>query len=93
MNLGRVIGSIWATRKDASINGKRMLLVQPLAADGQKKGRPLAALDTCDAGSGDRVMYVTSAEAAIPFKPSQELTASDATIVGVVDEEGLHLQK
>lgn len=86
MNLGRVIGSIWATQKDPSIDGKRMLLVQPLFADGKPVGRPIASLDTCDAGPGDHVMYVTSAEAAIPFRSSQELTASDATIVGVVDE-------
>lgn len=85
MNLGRVIGSVWATRKDPSLEGKPMLLVQPLRADGTARGRPLAALDTADAGPGDRVLYVTSAEAALPFRPPQELTATDATIVGVVD--------
>ena len=85
MRLGRVIGNVWATRKDPSLEGKRMLLVQPLRADGTDVGRPTAALDTADAGPGDRVLYVTSAEAALPFKPAQDLTASDATIVGVVD--------
>ena len=85
MNLGRVIGSVWATRKDPSLAGKRMLLVQPLRADGTSRGRPLVALDTADAGPGDRVHYVTSAEAALPFRPPQDLTATDATIVGVVD--------
>jgi ethanolamine utilization protein EutN len=85
MNIGRVIGSVWATRKDPSLEGKRMLLVQPLRADGSAAGRALAALDTCDAGPGDRVLYVTSAEAALPFRPPQNLTATDATIVGVVE--------
>jgi ethanolamine utilization protein EutN len=85
VKIGRVIGSVWATQKDPSITGKRMLLVQPLRADGTEKGRPEAALDTCDAGPGDRVLYVTSAEAALPFTPQNRLTASDATIVGVVD--------
>lgn len=88
MNLGRVIGRLWATRKDPSLDGKRMLLLQRLRADGTPTGRPLAALDTCDAGPGDRVLYVTSAEAALPFRPRQELTASDATIVGVIDPAG-----
>ncbi len=86
MNLGHVIGSVWATRKDPSLVGKRMLLVQPLHFDGTPAGRPLAALDTADAGPGDRVIYVTSAEAAIPFRAEQDLTATDATIVGVVDD-------
>ena len=85
MRLGRVIGNVWATQKDPSLVGRRMLLVQPLGADGQDAGRPETALDTCDAGPGDTVMYVTSAEAALPFRPTHALTASDATIVGVVD--------
>ena len=87
MRLGRVIGSVWATRKDASLSGRRMLLVQPLRADGSDAGTPEAALDTADAGVGDRVLYVTSAEAALPFRPGNDLTATDATIVGVVDPE------
>jgi len=85
MNLGRVIGSVWATQKDPSLEGARMLLVQPLRADGSPRGRPVAALDTCDAGPGDRVLYVTAAEAALPFRPERDLTATDATIVGVID--------
>ena len=62
-----------------------MLLVQPLRADGSEKGRPTAALDTCDAGPGDHVLFVTSAEAALPFQPQNRLTATDATIVAVID--------
>ena len=85
MRLGRVIGSVWATRKDPTLEGKRLLLVQPLRADGSPRGSVEAMLDTADAGVGDQVLYVTSAEAALPFKPQQDLTASDATIVGVVD--------
>lgn len=85
MTIGKVIGSVWATRKDPSIEGKRMLLVQPLRADGALAGFPTVALDTCDAGPGDRVLFVTSSEAAIPFRPPQDLTATDATIVAVVD--------
>ena len=85
MRLGRVIGNVWATRKDPSLHARRMLLVQPLRADGSDAGRPETALDTCDAGPGDTVLVVTSAEAALPFQATHELTASDATIVGVVD--------
>ena len=85
MTIGRVIGSVWATLKDPSVEGKRMLFVQPLRADGTEKGRPTAALDTCDAGPGDHVLIVTSAEAALPFTPQNRLTATDATIVAIVD--------
>lgn len=85
MNLGHVIGSVWATRKDPSLEGKRMLLVQPLNFDGSLRGGPIAALDTVDAGVGDTVIFVTSVEAALPFRPAQDLVATDATVVGVVD--------
>ncbi len=83
MNLGRVIGTIWATRKYPTLEGKRMLIVQPLTFAGKKAGSPLVALDTVDAGTGDVIIYVTASEAAIPFRP--HLTPTDATIVGVVD--------
>ena len=87
MRVGRVIGTVWATQKDPSLVGRRMLLVQPTDA-GRDVGRPTVALDTADAGPGDTVLYVTSAEAAIPFRPAHALTATDATIVGVVDPPG-----
>jgi ethanolamine utilization protein EutN len=83
MNLGRVIGSLWATRKDTSLEGHRLLLVQPLSFVGEDSGAPFISLDTVDAGPGDVVLYVTSTEAALPFRP--HLTATDATIVGIVD--------
>ena len=82
-----MIGSVWATQKDPSLHGRRLLLVQPVTAAGADAGSPEAMLDTADAGPGDTVLYVTSAEAALPFRPERALTASDATIVGVVDPQ------
>lgn len=87
MNLGRVIGSVWATRKYPTLTGRRMLFVQPLTFAGDEAGAPLVALDTVDAGTGDVVIYVSSTEAAIPFRPA--LTPTDATIVGVVERVDL----
>jgi len=83
MKLGRVIGSVWATRKDERLDRRRLLLVQPLTFRGKETGGSITALDTVDAGPEDIVIYATSAEAAIPFQPG--LTPTDATIVGVVD--------
>ncbi len=83
MRLGRVIGNIWATKKDKRLASKKMLLVQPISFRGKESGQPITALDTVDAGVADVVIYATSAEAAIPFQPG--LTPTDATIVGVVD--------
>lgn len=83
MKLARVIGNIWATRKDDRLEGRRMLLVQPMNFAGADRGNAIIALDTADAGVGDVVIYATASEAAIPFQPG--LTPTDATIVGVVD--------
>jgi ethanolamine utilization protein EutN len=83
MKLGRVIGNLWATRKDPRFEGRRLLIVQPLTFTGALAGSPLIALDTVDAGEGDVVMFSTSSEAAIPFRPG--LTPTDATIVGIVE--------
>lgn len=85
MTLARVIGCVWATVKDESLHGQKMLIVQPIGADGADHGQPTTALDTCDAGTGDRVLVVTSAEAALPFVDRHPLTATDATVVGVLD--------
>ncbi|MCB0719602.1 MAG: EutN/CcmL family microcompartment protein [Bacteroidetes bacterium] len=87
MKLGRVIGNVWATRKDARLDSRRMLFVQPLTFAGKESGAPIVSLDTMDAGVGDTVIYATSAEAAIPFLPG--LTPTDATIVGIVDRVDL----
>lgn len=84
MNLGRVIGSLWATQKYPTLVGKRMVIVQPLSFSGEDSGRPLIALDTVDAGPGETVIYATSSEAAIPFAP--DLVPTDATVVGIVEQ-------
>ena len=86
MNLGRVIGSVWATQKHEAFEGRRLLVVQPMTFAGADVGGPIVSLDTVDAGPGDVVIYSTSSEAAIPFRPAVPLTPTDATIVGVVEQ-------
>jgi microcompartment protein CcmK/EutM len=83
MNLARVIGSVWATCKDSRLEGRRILLLQPVSFTGELAGSTVAALDTVDAGPEDLVIYATASEAAIPFQPG--LTPTDATVVGIVD--------
>ena len=83
MRLARVTGSLWATQKDDSVEGLRMLVVQPVRADGSDAGRPFVALDTLGAGPGETVLLATSTEAGLPF--GRPLVATDATVVGIVD--------
>ena len=83
MQLAQVIGEVVATMKDANLVGTKMLVLQPLGADGKAAGRTLVALDSIGAGVGERVFFVRGREAAFPFYPAEPPT--DASIVGIVD--------
>ena len=83
MILARVIGTVVATQKDAGLHAATLLLIQPLKADGSASGKPLVAVDSVGAGTGENVFYVRGREAALPFLPNEVPT--DAAIVGIVD--------
>jgi ethanolamine utilization protein EutN len=83
MLLGRVIGNVVATMKNASLTGQRLLLVQPIDRNGRAKGKVLVALDSVGAGAGETVYWCRGKEASFPFLPVEVPT--EATIVGIVD--------
>ncbi|BBB33491.1 ethanolamine utilization protein EutN [Thermotomaculum hydrothermale] len=83
MLIGKVIGSIWATKKLDSFEGKKLLLVQPFDENLKPENRYIVAVDTVQAGKGDIIFYATSKEAAIPFK--NDNMPADAAIVGIID--------
>jgi ethanolamine utilization protein EutN len=84
MILGRVIGKVVATMKNASLDGQRLLLVQPIDRNGRDKGKAIVALDSVGAGAGETVYWCRGKEASFPFLPVEVPT--EATIVGIVDE-------
>ena len=83
MQLGRVIGDVVVTRKDETLVGLKLLIVQPLTPDRQPVGRALVAADAVGAGVGEEVFFVRGKEASFPFYPEQPPV--DAGIVGIVD--------
>lgn len=87
MQLARVMGSVVATRKDPSLEGSKILMIQPLTDALKPSGGPIAAIDTVQAGGGDLVYWITAREASLalpePFSPV------DAAIVGIVDQVNL----
>ena len=84
MYLGRVIGTVVCERKYEGLEGKRLLVVQPLDHKLQNAGGPEVAVDTVRAGKGDLVFLVGSREAALALEPS--FVPVDAAIVGIVDQ-------
>ena len=83
MLLGKVIGTIWATRKYESLNGYKMQFVQPINSDLESNGAPFVAVDTIGAGPGEIIFYATSSEAVIAL--DVDMAPVDASIVGIVD--------
>jgi len=83
MILGRVVGKVVATMKNASLTGQRLLIVQPMDRNGRDKGRRIVALDSVGAGAGETVYWCRGKEASFPFLPADVPT--ETTIVGIVD--------
>ena len=64
MQLARVTGTVVATQKHEKLVGVKLLLVQPMSADGGNNGSALLAVDAVQAGVGDRVLVVLEGRAA-----------------------------
>ncbi len=91
MYLGKIIGTIWATRKYDTVTGYKMQFVQPVNAGLEKLGEPIIALDTVGAGPGETIFYVTASEAVIPL--DVDMAPVDASIVGIVDSINLQIHR
>jgi microcompartment protein CcmK/EutM len=84
MFLGRVVGDVVATIKHADLEGRKLLLVQPLSGDGAPQGRITIAVDYVDAGVGDHVLVVDEGNSAAQAleRPRGPIRT---VVVGVVD--------
>ncbi|MDD8017607.1 MAG: EutN/CcmL family microcompartment protein [Bacteroidota bacterium] len=83
MFLAKVIGTVWATRKDEQLHSFKMQFIQPINSHKKNVGTPIVAVDTVGAGVGETVFYITAAEAVIPLPV--DMAPVDASIVGIVD--------
>ena len=83
MFLAKVQGCVWCTAKNEPLDGKKMLVLQPLDAQLKPRGKQLIALDAIGAGTGEIVYYCRGKEASFPWLPDEP--PIDATIVGIVD--------
>ncbi len=97
MFLARVIGSIVATKKDATLTGRKLLLLRPLLIDEASPGqfRPgastVVAVDALGAGLDEVVLFCqgSSARAAAGMKT----LPIDAAVIGIVDTVDVLNQK
>ncbi len=85
MQLARVIGTVVATVKNESLEGRKLLVIQSLNKDLKPQGQPMVAVDSVGAGIGELVFWCRGKEASFPFK--RDDTPTDCTIVGIVDSD------
>jgi microcompartment protein CcmK/EutM len=83
MMLAKVIGTVVCTVKYTTLEGRKLLLLQPVNKDGVARGKTLVGIDAVGAGVGETVYWCRGREAALAFDSE---VVSDASIVGIVDE-------
>jgi ethanolamine utilization protein EutN len=80
--IAKVVGNVWATKKDESLNGLKFFVVQPV------KGGPsdaFVAVDSAGAGIGDHVLISQGSSARMVFHGHNGGVPVDAVIVGIID--------
>jgi ethanolamine utilization protein EutN len=89
MFLARVEGSVVATKKDASMSGRKLLLLRPQLVDDKDptKFRPgantIVAVDSVGAGIGELVLFCQGSSARLA--PNLKDAPVDAVVIGIVD--------
>jgi microcompartment protein CcmK/EutM len=83
MELARVTGRVTATVKYPTLQGVRLLVIQPQDSAGQPQGEPMVAADALQAGPGDLVSWVKGREAALTLP--QTFAPVDCAVVSIVD--------
>ena len=84
MKIGRVTGTVVSTKKLESLEGIKLLLIQPLDENMDNSGNPIVACDTVQAGSGDLVIFEGGREAALTL--DNWYNPSDAAVIGIIDQ-------
>lgn len=82
MITGKVIGVVVATQKDPSLDGRKLLVVQGVKANGEAVGKPFVAVDLIGAGAGEYVMLSRARDASMAASEAPV----DMAVVGIVDQ-------
>lgn len=82
MVICRVVGHVWATKKEENLEGLKLMVVREDPAYGGKKGTFVAA-DAVGAGIGEQVLVVSGSTARKAF--GRDDIPADMAIVGIID--------
>lgn len=84
LQLAKVIGNIVSTVKHESHDSYKLMLIQPLTHNLEKKGNVVIAIDTVQAGEGDLVLLLSEGTGARQVL-NDSTAPIRAVIVGIVD--------
>lgn len=84
MILAKVVGTVWATRKDEKLVGAKLQIVKPVDLNYKLKDGFLVAVDAVGAGVGEIVIVVQGSSARQTLLTENK--AVDATIMAIVDK-------
>jgi microcompartment protein CcmK/EutM len=87
MFLGKVIGTVWSTKKAPDLEGVRFLIVHPYDLDKQPTSSVVVVADRLGAGAGETVMCAFG-KAARTAIGNQDMSI-EAAVVGIVDRVDL----
>ena len=82
MEIGTVVGSVWATKKSDQIIGQKLLVIEMMEGMGERCGYIVAA-DTIGAGIGDQVLICQGRGARL--LAGDEKIPVDASVAGIID--------
>jgi len=84
MILGKVIGTVWSTKKDENLIGSKLLIVRQLDLDFKEKSNFLIAIDSVGAGEGEIVLVASGSSARQTIITKNKPV--DAVIMAIVDK-------
>jgi microcompartment protein CcmK/EutM len=84
MLLGKVVGTVWATRKDEELTGMKLQIVRHIDLQYRVKETFVVAVDTVQAGVGDVVLVCSGSSARQTAQTKNKPV--DAVIMAVVDK-------
>ena len=85
MRLAKVIGTVVATRKEESLIGFKLLVIEEIDPREERvTNNRLVAVDTLGAGEGDTVLWVQGGAARV-ISEEHRKAPLDVAIVGIID--------
>ncbi|UQZ90753.1 ethanolamine utilization protein EutN [Deltaproteobacteria bacterium Smac51] len=83
MIIGKVVGNVWATKKDDKLSGYKLLVIRTNGSCGEKDSETIVAVDTIGAGIGEDVLVTKGSVARNVLREKD--SPIDAVVVGIID--------